>query len=322
MTQEAIAVATAHVRIQGEYKCVLNQGTERETSTGWMRNLVTDRGLDSLGSSSFGLGFGQSPLEYISVGSGTVAPAASDTSLGAYIFGAPGLLVRDSQVNLGAPTYAGQFTLHYTFPKNSFTGNITEIGLGTSPSGANLFSRTLVVDNSGTPTALTVTSTDQLTIYYRLTCSPSLADSTGTVSLSGTSYGFTARIAQAASFLQPNTVYMFTSSSAWPGADSMSSAWFEDNATLGAVTSTVSGTPVTPSQVGPTSTPAYVLGRFYQDVSMSWGPALANSLTSGLRGIEVHFGNSLGSWQWVFSTPIPKNNTKTLTLVFRFSWGR
>lgn len=299
------------VRLGGEYRMVLNEGTDRESSTPWFDNLVLDGGLDRLGQSA------TSPncLQYCSVGTGSVAPAVGNTGLGAYLASVSNFLL-DSGSNVGTPTYAGVVICHHTFAQGAVVGNITEVGMGWQTGGTGLFSRSLIVNGSGTPVALTVTALDVLTVYYKLTITPVITDSNSSVVISGTTYNFVARLANASLFQQsPN--YSLTSEVGW-GYVSIA-AVHPAGCTIGAITAVPSGTTQSPATSNPRG--SYTNGNFYADTVITWGP-LAGNATGGVQGLNVQFMNYGGRWQWVFATVIPKDNTKTLTLTVRYAWGR
>lgn len=315
---ETVSIPGPCVKISGEYKFVLNAGTDHEQDTGWMPNLVTDLGLDMLGSSTVGLGAGQDVTVWLSVGTGTTAPANSDTGLVTYLASSSSRTTV-SQVNLGNPTYAGQFTLSWTFAQGAVVGNLAEVGVGRSSGGVNLFSRARIVDGSGVPTTLTVVALDQLTVYYRLTNTPVKTDLVSSVVISGTTYNYTCRLANATNFMMSNIVYMYSGSPRWPGTGT-AATFYETGSTIGAITSNPSGTTIL-SNITSEAFGTYTNGNFYNDITLVWGPTTANPVAA-IQGMMLHFGNSFGNWQWVFTTTIPKTNTKTLTLVIRVSWSR
>lgn len=305
---------SCHSQLKGEYKLVLNGGTEREWATNWIPNLVLDAGLDRIGSSSGGM------FTNCAVGTGTTTPAVSQTSLVTQI--AFTAKTSSTAVNLGSTTYAGQYTAIYTFAQGAVVGNIAEMGVGWD-STVHLFSRSLIVDGSGTPTTITVVSLDQLTVYYRLTNIPVITDLSSSVTLSAVSYPYVGRLANATAFF--SSILSFET---WPPliySASPSNAAYPASSTIGAITSTPSGTGL--DLFGMTiSAASYTNGNFYRESTITVGPTLGNA-SGGIGALLIVFGNSgfpanSGTWQFAFSTPIPKDNTKTLTLTLRYSWGR
>jgi len=195
--------------------------------------------------------------------------------------------------------------------------NITEVGIGWATGGGSLFSRSLIVDGAGTPVALTVTAIDVLTVYYRCTITPDLTDSVSSVVISGITYNFTARIANAANF-QSDFRFSLTSETGWGYVAGGIACTYPSTTTIGPITGVPSGS----AAVGATAVRgAYTNGNFYVDNTVTWAPAQGNA-TGGVKGISLAFMNYGGTWQWVFTTTIPKDNTKTFVLNVRYAWGR
>lgn len=299
-------------KISGEFRCVLNEGTDREISTPWFDNLVLNSGLDRLGIRS-GV---PNVFLWLSIGTGTTAPTNTDTTLQAFVASVSAMTI-DSQTNAGSTTYAGIAILHHVFAQGAVVGNMAEVGIGWASGGGSLFSRALIVDGGGSPTTLTVTSLDQLTVYYKVTHTPVVTDLTSTVTISGTSYGYTCRLAQAASFMNAMVNDFGTLGIAVPSVNN--TIVYPSTSTLGALTSTPSGTATSPCTS--VASAAYTNGNFYVDNTYTWGPTAGNS-AGGIGGLLLSNANQTGQFQWNFPTPIPKDNTKTLTLIVRWAWSR
>jgi hypothetical protein len=308
-------IASVHMKLKGEYRLVVNAGREDERDTGWMDNLVLDAGLDRIGSGSTGF------FDYCSVGTGSTAPNASQTALVTYL--AHKSKNSSTATNLGSATYAGQYTATYIFAQGAVIGNIAELGVGWSVGGSGLFSRSLIVDGGGSPTTITLIAIDQLTVYYRLTNTPAITDATGSVVLDSITYNWTARLALAATFF-----YQTSGFETWIAnfrGSTSGSASYPSTSTIGAITSNPSGAAT--SLDGFTESYAtYTPGNFYRDCSMTLGVSIGNS-AGGIGALLIQFGATGGSinygqWQYAFDAPIPKDNTKTLVLTFRYSWGR
>lgn len=297
------------MKLKGEYRVVLNAGTPEEKDHGWVPNLVLDNGLNYLGTT--GTGFAQ----YCHVGTNATAPAISQVSMLGYI--ASQSKTSSSAVNLGTATYAARYDVTYTFDVGGVIGTIAELGVGWSATHTNnLFSRALVVNGVGSPTTISVTATDQLTVYYRCTLTPSITDSTYTTLISGVSYTTVARLSSASSF--------FGYSAGWDSdfwGKFVGGTFYQSTSTLGAITSNPSGSnvPVSPTSI---NYAAYVPGNFYRDVTFTVLPAVGNA-AGGIGAMQAVFQNSGWAYfQYSFSPAIPKDNTKTLTLTLRYSWGR
>lgn len=302
--------------LAGEYQMVLNEGTDREVRTPWFDNLITDYGLNNLRTNNI------SRTLYARVGTGTTAAAAGDTTLASHLATSAGNNSVATASTLGPPTYKAALTKAYTFAQGAVVGNITEVGVGTTAGGADLFSRALIVNESGVPTALAVAAIDQLTVYYRLWVTPQVADVTGTVTLDGVTYGYTARPFDMGSFhsnfafllgCPTGSSYIHNFLSNNPGI-----CYSADAALVEITAPNPGGTEA--SGYASTSPSSYTSGSFVQGVTLTWGPAQGNAV-GGIGAIGLYTDRS-GFWQYVFNAPIPKDNTKTLALTFQFSWNR
>ena len=301
------------IKFAGEYKLVLNEGTDKETSTGWFHNLITDAGLNRLGVAG-----NTSILQWCSIGTGSTTPAFADTSLVGH-YASTSSRTFDSQSNLGASTYIGNLQMHWTFTQGAVVGVMAEVGVGWATGGGSLWSRALILDGTATPTTLTVTSLDQLSVYYRLQCVPDLTDLTDSFDLSGVTYNYTGRIAGCSGFASGISSMMDSTgtnySSSFGAVTSMTS--YPSTSALGAITGSPTGSGT--GAINSVSLAGYSAGSHYRDSTVTCGPTQGNS-AGGIGTVLVTFPNA--QFQYIFSPVIPKTNTKTLTIPFRFSWDR
>ena len=306
-----------NARLSGEYKFIIKSDNGMIRETGWIPNLILDQGLNRLG---WALSNTLNPIQYASVGTGTATPVSTQTSLVAPVgYSAAGVFV--SIVNGTAPTYTTLQTFSYTFAQGAILGNMSEVGIGSSITGGNLFSRALIVDGAGNPTTITLTSIDQLIVYYRLAASPPLIDYTGSISLNSINYNYTTRLLGAANFTMQ---YTFTTPAYFSKIYSVT--FYGAGAALAPITSstptgTASGT--NPNVDTNTNTSTYITDTFYNDWIVNCTPAQGNS-TGGVQAIAISGGGPFQAirFQTVFDTPIPKTNTTSLSLTFRYSWSR
>lgn len=305
-----------HMKLKGEYKLVLNEGTDREYSTGWFPNIVTDIGLNRQGETA-ALGTSRNPISHIHIGTGTNAAVAGDVSMQANV--ATVSATGRTSSNAGNPTYAGIITTQGVYAQGAVVGNMAEIGAGWSATHTGtLFSRSRIVDGAGTPTTLTVVAMDQLTVYYRVTITPSVSDVTSSVTISGTSYNYTARMADLGSFMSSGSgtgldgPWVFSNGSAGTARGTGS--------TLGAVTSSPSGG-TQASMSGTRTLASYTNGTFFHDATLT-SPVGGGNTGTGILTMYLTQTNANYAMQYSFSPAIPKDNTKVLTLVIRTSWSR
>jgi len=303
----------AHVGLAGEYNLVVNRPDGTSAETGWFKNLILNQGLDAIGTQG-------APLNYCHIGTGTTTPAVTQTALTSFT-AAVANSSNATVTNAGAPTYASAHVIPYTFAQGAVVGNMTEVGVGWSNAGATLFSRALITDANGNPTTLTVTAIDSLTVYYKITFTPSTAVSTGSIVLNGTTYNYQASLANAASFAYPTNLLLWSGVmiGVATGSNYHMMAAPGTTTTLGPVTDVPTGTVNNWLYTTPT-TATYILGSYYRDATHT-GTINDFNLAGGIGALmPQQYNNS--PYQYVFTPPIPKDNTKTLSLTFRTSWAR
>lgn len=295
-----------HIGVAGRYTILATSPNgEQRVLADWFDNLITDAGLNALANTTVGLLF-----NFCRLGSGTAAPANSDTALGAQL----GYAAAQSVVvgaNTIAPVYKyARYT--YRFSPGTVVGNISELGVSLSIDSA-LFSRALIKDGSGAPTTIAVLADETLDVLYEVRFYQPTTDWVGTVVLDGNVYNVTMRAAF-------NTNAPSLNTTIFPNSLISYSA-FE---TLGATSVGAQPTGGGTSQTGvPTFLP-YVTGSFARDFEFS---ATLDQLNMGTNpgGTGIKAAELIGSiayWQVKFVPPIPKDATKVLTLRFRLSWGR
>lgn len=295
-----------NIGVAGEYNIVVARADGTIEETGWFPNLILNQGLDRLANPA------GSNLRYCQVGSGSIAPAVTQTGLQTFVAGGGNASTPDSYVNEGSPSYNTLYTFSYVFTQGAVVGNITEVGVGWLTTGPNLFSRALILDNLGVPTSITLVSIDQLTVYYRLKLVPPLTDATGSFTISSTTYNYTARVAQVGSFAvwpystdyltQPDGVYVFPAGSA-----------------LGPITGIPTGSLLSGSNGVPQS---YSPGSYFRDAVWTWSVSQGNAV-GGIQCIVFFWvPASTMAFQYRVDTPIPKTNTRVLTITVRQSWAR
>lgn len=142
---------------------------------GRMPNMILDQGLDQIASQSLlyvndagGVPATWFPIiSYGAVGTGSTAPAASQTALDAELARTVTSYTSDTMTRPSNGTY--HLTRHIEFGYSEANGNLTEWGFSYSASaGGNLFNRALFLDGGGSPTTVTKTSSYKLRIIYTL----------------------------------------------------------------------------------------------------------------------------------------------------------
>lgn len=295
-----------NIGLSGEYRLVVRRvvdgGVTRDT--GWIPNLITNAGLNRLGSGGWS--------GWCHIGTGTTAPAVGDVALAVQAASTNSTAPGGGNSNSGSPLYRTTATLVYRFNAGQLNGNYTEVGI--SWSNSTLWSRALIVDGGGSPTSITVTSSEFLDVFYRLTMVPDLTDHNYSCTIQGVNYGVTRR----ASWVGSAGAWNPNRSGAWiPAGGQGSNIISAYSGTLGAVTGFPSGTQATKG--GSPSVGAYVNNSYTRTSSVSIALGELN-VPGGIKSIAVD--DSVGSWQHQFSPVIPKDDTKVMSLSFSMSWGR
>jgi hypothetical protein len=304
------------IRVAGYYKleAIRPDGSVRPL-TGWFPNLITNTGLDNLGTGGY-------PWTHCVVGTGNTTPSNTDTQLVTQVADTTNRISQQSSAS-GTTPYYGTITTTWQFPVGAAAGNLSEVGVGRSATA--LFSRALIVDGGGSPTTITVLSSEALNVTYVLNMEPPLGQTTGNVSLGGSNYAWTLQAASVGSV----TYWAPTSDGrGFNGIGSYgNSGSTYSTQTLGAITATPGGTgyAASSSAIG-----TYTPGSYTQSISITWGinngnaPGGVGSILFGLScGNDAGYGTGGGgSYQVSFTPVIPKDNTKVLTLTFQVTWAR
>jgi hypothetical protein len=294
-----------HLKMKGAYKFVIDRADGTKEETPWIDNLILNTGLNQLGNSESFVGV----TDRLQVGTGTIPPDVLQTRLQVFLASTQFQGVFSS-VNKGAPFFETESTFGYTFAQGAVVGNITEVGV--CPGAGNntdLFSRTLIVDEQGVPTALPIVALDRLTVFYKITTFPTLEDGSGSFVINGVTYNYVSRASNVASFGTSGnflTPYFFSRLAGVNTADETTNG-------LAAVTSQPSGIRA--------SSNICVNDPYVQDSHQTKGVVTFNINTSNfpIKAMTCGFG---GQTQFVVTPAIPKTNTNELKMKFVYSWGR
>ena len=320
------------LRIQGFFRMVVERpdGSVKK-DTGWFPNVITNAGLDRIGSQTSPLGSngyaGENCVSYVMVGTGNAVPAVTDTQLQAQTAYTNTSFGSDQTTLYGPTPYYAERTFARRFGQGAVVGNMREVGAGWDTT--NVFSRCLIKDGGGNPTDLVLESIDILTVYYKLRMYPKTTDSTYDFVVSGTTHSATTRIGGMtyADGLPKDTTFGINArltAGTRVGLETYS-GW--KGRTHPAGTSLVS---ITDANVIPNAgtnlgydtftKTTYVPGSYYAEFVMTFTVDQANH-AGGLGGLSVLMAG-MGVWQTVWTPAIAKDNTKTLSLTFRISWNR
>lgn len=321
---------TINVGLAGRYQLEVGKldadGNEipesRRVVVPWFENLITNAGLDYLGSTS------QNNLAMCRIGTGNTAPANTDTALVAQV---------GSTTTVGNGETSGyDSTDNYLycrvsrrFNPGTVSGvNLAELGMAAS-NAVNLFSRSLIKDIGGSPTTIALEDDEYLDVLYELRMYLPTNDATTVVTIDGVSTTVTIRYSTHANALdawaallgsriapdlsnQYNTAY-------GRGVDVMPSAATEFY---------YSGSP---SNNGTVAVDAYVPGSYTTTVTTVLTPGIANFaggvgclLMAGRWGdaSDLRWKSPYGWWAYGFSPALNKTDTRKATITVGVTWGR
>lgn len=303
-------------KLAGKYKLAIKRGDDIIEETPWFHNTILDQGLDRMGNQT------STVISSAQVGTGTTTPSTTQTALTTFLAGVDGgTPYPSSTTNSGSPNYQSLKTWIFTFAQGAVVGTIAEVGVGWASTGATLFSRELIRDGGGSPITLSLTSIDQLIIYYELTYTPTITDGSGSVVLNSITYNYDSRILRVASFA--SSVFSVLGQKL-AFIDQVYT--YQSGASLAAITANFpNGTQISSGTQSSVTTGSYTTGNYYLDKSIFWDVGRANH-AGGIGALFISMDSSSSGpniyYQIVFTTPIPKTNTQQLTLVLRFSWAR
>lgn len=174
--------------VKGEYEIsVLRGNGAAETYT--FSNLILDSFIDRWSNTS---GVTASSELSCYVGSGTTAPAVTDTQLEAFVAKSPAdANISGNYLNYKTGSdYWTEYTATFTYSLGQVVGNISEVGIQINDGSkvhTNIDSRSLIKDATNSPITLSLTSSDQLIVRYKITFKIPTTQSSAVVSIAGNS---------------------------------------------------------------------------------------------------------------------------------------
>lgn len=302
------------IGLSGHYVVGVIRSTGEYESLAEFPNLITDAGLNAMVSSTTA-----TLTQYCRAGSGATAPANGQTTLVSPLGSSSAAGTNVITTSGGSPAWFQTMTRVYTFSVGAVVGNVAELGIFNTTSGGVMFSRALVKDGAGDPTTISVAADEQLVVTYALRIYPPADDITGTISatINGSPSDID-YVIRAANVDNANTIWDARQGPLLGIAESLNTVRETD--VLGLITSGPAGAGTGANSI---SSPPYVSGSFYRDVSVVYNVNTAN-FTTGIGSLAFAPGIASASpcFQMSFDPKIPKDNLETLTITYRISWGR
>lgn len=294
--------------IEGRFKLIARDAATLEPTreSEWSNNLITDYGLNRIGTGSLMAG--------IAVGSGNTAPAVTDVALQSQIARSNTQQGTETYPYSTSSPYYSALVRTYRFAEGVAAGNISEVGvIGLYSGSYPLSSRALVKDIAGNPTTITVLANEILDVVYESRVYLQETDSSaGPFEYLGQNYNAIIRAMNAAS---GNQYGLVRNGAGW--------SWLATprNGPIGAITGSPTGTAGSGTTLNPT---AYSDNSLKRQYSGTFGLTFGN-VAGGIKSISLT--DSTGSskpplYQIEFDNPLPKTSNETLTLTFEVSWSR
>ena len=315
--------------VSGHFAMIVHGGQRGRVVLAEFDNIILNTGLNYVCAG------GPNPMQFCQIGTGTSTPTSADASLQAYL-AYTGDVQSDSFATaalvLGPPPYK-EGSKRFRFAIGAAAGVLAEVGIGWASNGS-LWSRARIADVNGAPTTITVLADEQLDVVYTLRAYLPNVDVTGSVTLSGLSYGYklrTANINDSQLFVPYYLLNLFrgdidsgaqyTNMRAYSGAIDVNSSY-------------PAGSFAGNEYAGTGVFAAYVNNSFQRAIEFKADLNGCN-LPAGIRSIVFRGSGSYGtpcvSYQAEFTaaasvatygTNIPKDNTKVLKMTLMFSLAR
>lgn len=306
-----------HVQFSGRYRLQVFHGDTDILlkDTGWFDNLITDNGLNLLGT-------GYSVNVY--VGSDSAEPAYSDTSITGVLASAANGNYGGSGVQVSAEPYYGWTIRSFTFAIGAVQGTIRQVAIGSS--ATNLLSKAKLKTAAGVETTLTLGGIDRLTLTYEFRQCIDTSDVSGSLDINGTTYSYTGRPAEIglAQYWAPylgarvgtRRLDTYAYGSLRTGSTSLGTVFTGPNGTSVASTS------------GETN--AYVTNSYTQTMWETWSTvrgditginAFAMAVLAIGGGNDGAYGMG-GCWQFILDASFDKTQYQNFTLEWAYTWGR
>jgi hypothetical protein len=333
-------ISTATVQLSGYFEAeLIHKPTGVVKQKLQFSNTIANGMLNYIGD-SFNLG--QSSFyyslftdAYMAVGTGTTAPAVTDTKLVNEIartksLGSPAITIT-SGYNAEAIYWWKKVTKVF-LPGVGTNSNLTEVGIfddsNANINGGTLFVRQLFRDINGTPTSINKQAEDELRLTYELRLYPQQVSSVSTLTINGVSTTCTTRGYDVDSTSpgrwgdtnNGSTGLMNQFGRVWANSTSTSRVGAFPTHSMPSLTSTQVGT-VTASSAATWGT--YTTGSYYRDQTITFNPGLGNlTIGSIIWGSPNADPGQNAPFITTFNPPFTKTSTQRATFVGRLSWGR
>lgn len=276
--------------------------------TGWFDNLISTIGLNRIGTAG--------SWTYTYVGAGSTAPNVVDTKMQTLIASSTVVAPTGNSANVqyAVSPYYGYSLVNRRFNTGVATGTVAEVGIGwVANSIDGLYSRSLVLDSGGSPTTIVVLSDEVLDVAYEHRLYMPMTDVAGSLTISGTTYNTTTRVAQATS-VGWSGQYLIQYGIVGQGAPSLT-PW---RGSLGPITGDPTGT----SSTGAGGTwESYINNSKERAFNVNF-PLAAGNIASGFNIFKMHNDYASGYYQTLLDGYVLKDATKVMNIRAKVAWDR
>jgi hypothetical protein len=321
--------------VKGEYQIQVVKADGRVTyplGKEFIPNLILNSGIDAFFASNRDQGWYGALTTFCRAGSGTTAEAEAQTTLIAQLKSTNSYFGGSGANGTATDTVNGKVTHKRTYEFSTETGAVSysEIGVGPTASGADLFSR-VVLRQDELPITLNLVEGDNLRVVYQLTISiPQIVNAT-TVSLTTTGWSAAGQLKLTGTFDSIfGTVAANGTYSGGLGLSLMSSrrassnaraSYLATNDAFPAVNANLALASI--AQISSETLASYTNGSFTRDITVTFTPADPATSVANVRSVCLRgSGNPGATLQLLLSANQPKSNEYRLSFTFRFTWDR
>lgn len=307
--------------VSGEMRLTLHDGFGNRTRPGDydadFKNLILNSGLDQL--PVYGL---SQPSSVASVGTSSTAPVVTQTGLISPLASTSNV-ISSTRTYVASPDPYMESVRVYRFAVGAAAGNLAEVGMSREGhTGAPAYSRALIKDSGGSPTILTVLSTEALDVQYTHRTYLPTNTQTGTViePTSGESYDFTSMLSRvvADTDVSPDGWMGIV----WPN-NSGSVMWnapvYSAISNFGSQTVGITGTAIG-TAAWSDSRDTYVGGTYARTLNVT--STIASIPTGNFAGGKIRWAATGPAMKVMFDPPIPIDVTQSIKLTVKVTFGR
>lgn len=313
---EPLVLPTYRVGLSGYVRATLRRARSGTVKARWaFPNMLVNTYLDALGTNTGGfpgVGLEVDSTNWFAAGTGTTAPAATNTALVSEIAsgGRGSTTIINATYVPGTPD-SSILVRQAVFTTTQANGTIGELGWFSASSAGSMRARCNPKDSFGNPTTIVKTSSDTLTIDWELHVQPLQGDTVITRSIGGVTYTVTFR-AMGCNSTNVSPYFFASRGPNWTTGTAGGSGSALGARTQSALVARTTGSTSGTAMVA-TAASAYVSGSCTRDMTYSTPAAAAIAFLTNCGGSQA---DNFCSMQAGFSPALSTGQNITL----RISW--